>query len=43
MKITLITKDFKGSNYIDDTDCPLFRALSRLGYPVVSVGGAFNP
>ena len=43
MKIKLITEDFKGSDYIDSTDCPLFRAMKRLSYPVHNVGGALDP
>lgn len=37
--IALVTSDFRGSSYSNDTDCPLKRALVRLGYPVRSVGG----
>jgi hypothetical protein len=37
--IKLITEDFKGSDYSDPCGCPLFKALTKLGYNITSVAG----
>ena len=41
MVVQLITEDFIEGNYYDNEDCPLARALKRMGYNNVLVGG-FN-
>lgn len=36
----MFTKEDLLGNYCDNYGCPLYKALIRLGYPVIAVGGS---